>query len=219
MAAVKARVVGWDQIRGTCQRVGERRPTEMHFPADNGGPAHRDHEYMVPACWSHPTILSQHRQIFALMRIACRSKMTAQDRCIPRQLGRLFRCKLLCTPYSSAVRRLRTGPASHGPVGEPRPAGRPSAELNNSYVTGFPTPQQAVDIFRGEWSLAEIGGAKGKNVLELGPLEGGHTYMFHQAGAESIIAIEANTRAYLKCLIAKEIFGLEPGPIPLWRLP
>lgn len=105
----------------------------------------------------------------------------------------------------------------------------------DEYVKTFPTPQNAVDIFQGEWSSifpneeegpsaggsanlfeddriiwAEkiIGGFQGQKVLELGPLEGGHSYMLQRRGAASIRAIEANSRAFLKCLITKEIFQL-----------
>ena len=46
-------------------------------------------------------------------------------------------------------------------------------------------------------------------VLELGPLEGGHTYMFSQLGAREIVALEANGRAFLKCLVTKEVLGIE----------
>lgn len=46
-------------------------------------------------------------------------------------------------------------------------------------------------------------------VLELGPLEAGHTYMLEKMGARSIVAVEANSRAYLKCLIVKELFELK----------
>jgi 2-polyprenyl-3-methyl-5-hydroxy-6-metoxy-1,4-benzoquinol methylase len=53
-----------------------------------------------------------------------------------------------------------------------------------------------------------LGGVTGKAVLELGPLEAGHSYMLEKAGAGSVLAIEANTRAYLKCLTVKEIFNL-----------
>jgi hypothetical protein len=52
------------------------------------------------------------------------------------------------------------------------------------------------------------GGFAGRDVLELGPLEGGHSYLLDRLGAKSITAIEANARAYLKCLIAKETFGM-----------
>jgi SAM-dependent methyltransferase len=49
----------------------------------------------------------------------------------------------------------------------------------------------------------------GMSVLELGPLEGAHTWQLEQLGAERIVAIEANTEAYLKCLIMKEVLGLK----------
>ncbi|MGI9106620.1 MAG: class I SAM-dependent methyltransferase [Pyrinomonadaceae bacterium] len=45
-------------------------------------------------------------------------------------------------------------------------------------------------------------------MIELGPLEAGHTYMLEKRAARSILAIEANTRAYLKCLIVKEVLHL-----------
>jgi hypothetical protein len=47
----------------------------------------------------------------------------------------------------------------------------------------------------------------GAHVLELGPLEGGHTWLLEQQGAARITAIEANRRAYLKCLVMKEVVG------------
>ena len=58
----------------------------------------------------------------------------------------------------------------------------------------------------GEMGLA--GGFAGRDVLELGPLEGGHTFLIDRLGAKSITAIEASSRAYLKCLVAKETFGM-----------
>jgi len=111
------------------------------------------------------------------------------------------------------------------------------ARLNNildAYVSEAPSPQLAVDIFKGEWSsrfpppldfvragtiplfdddrirwaAEKLGGFQGRRVLELGPLEGGHTYMLHQLGAAEIVAVEANTRAYLKCLVVKNLFDL-----------
>ena len=51
-------------------------------------------------------------------------------------------------------------------------------------------------------------GSKISESLSLGRLRRGHTYMLESLGAESILAIEANKRAYLKCLIVKEILGL-----------
>jgi SAM-dependent methyltransferase len=47
----------------------------------------------------------------------------------------------------------------------------------------------------------------GATVLELGPLEASHTYMLERAGAR-VVAVESNSRAYLKCLIVKELVPL-----------
>ena len=44
-------------------------------------------------------------------------------------------------------------------------------------------------------------------MLELGPLEGGHTWLLEQRGAARITAIEANRRAFQKCLVLKEVVG------------
>jgi hypothetical protein len=60
-----------------------------------------------------------------------------------------------------------------------------------------------------KWFVDTIGTINNKTILELGPLEGGHTYMLEQLGASRIVAIEANTRAFLKCLIIKELLGLQ----------
>lgn len=107
-------------------------------------------------------------------------------------------------------------------------------EIIDYYVKSAPSVQNALDIFKGEWAsklpgelsllnagqsglfddsrvtwaVDQLGGVKGKHVLELGPLEAGHTYMLEKLGAASIVAVESSTRAYLKCLIVKEIAGL-----------
>lgn len=81
------------------------------------------------------------------------------------------------------------------------------AELKAGVTPLFDDPRitWAHDRFH-EMGLA--GGFTGRDVLELGPLEGGHTYRLDRLGAKSITAIEANARAYLKCLVAKEVFGM-----------
>ncbi len=93
------------------------------------------------------------------------------------------------------------------------------------YVSSPPSREAAFRIFDGQWSCSvpgyglgavpqfdddsirwleqQCGGFKGKRILELGSLEGGHTYMLSQAGAASITSIEANTNAFLKCLIVQ----------------
>lgn len=107
------------------------------------------------------------------------------------------------------------------------------APVSSHYVMTPPSAQNAVDIFSGEWSsqlpvdglvsgqvplfsdkrliwfIEEIGGVEGKSALELGPLEGGHSYLLERQGVGSVTAVEANRRAYMKCLITKEVLGLK----------
>lgn len=102
-----------------------------------------------------------------------------------------------------------------------------------SFVSSADANQNAVDIFKGEWASALPAGlgvragniplfedariqwlnqrvpVAGKKVLELGPLEGGHTWQLERLGAASILALEANTRAFLKCLIVKELLEIK----------
>jgi Protein of unknown function (DUF1698) len=105
----------------------------------------------------------------------------------------------------------------------------------DAYMTNAPSKQNVIDLFKGEWSSklpsefglstqpataglfedgrvdwAEqtFGSFRNWKVLELGPLEAGHSYMFQKRGASKIISIEANTRAFLKCLCIKEILEL-----------
>lgn len=99
----------------------------------------------------------------------------------------------------------------------------------DEYVTSMPSQENAIDLFKSEWSsqvpgfesghallfedpritalFERAGGMVGKRVLELGPLEGGHTFMLAQAGAGEIISLESNKRAFVKCLITKEVLG------------
>ena len=160
-----------------------------------------------------------------------------------RNLNKLF-ClvKDKLRPFSSlSVKMAGNDPASKSITSEKteRRSELSQIEVRNlvldQYIKSNPNPQNAVDIFKGEWAskfpepfsyleagssllfedprilwaAKQLGGVEGKNVLELGPLEGGHTYMLERLGAASILSIEANTRAYLKCLIAKEILGIK----------
>ncbi|MEG4232669.1 hypothetical protein QUA40_11235 [Microcoleus sp. Pol11C3] len=59
------------------------------------------------------------------------------------------------------------------------------------------------------WAIEQLKGVQSKHIIELVPLEAGHTYMLEKLGASSISAIEANSRAYLKCLIVKEVMKLQ----------
>ena len=51
-------------------------------------------------------------------------------------------------------------------------------------------------------------GVEGMDVLELGPLEGGHTWMLEQAGAKRIVAVEGNKTGFLKCLLVQRLLGM-----------
>lgn len=104
--------------------------------------------------------------------------------------------------------------------------------------TRAPGDQNALDILRGRWisdfsrlrpgltagnidlfdhdlpriaaqELGRRGHLRNIDVLELGPLEGAHSYQLEALGAKSVFAIEANPEAYLKCLITKEILHLQ----------
>ena len=101
----------------------------------------------------------------------------------------------------------------------------------DQYVDALPTAQNAVDSMPGwasifpshfglvagsvplfedgriVWLKEIFGDMMGRHVLELGPLEGGHTYMLDAAGA-IVDAVEANKSAFMRCLISKEITGM-----------
>lgn len=109
-------------------------------------------------------------------------------------------------------------------------------DILDAYMLSEPSNQNVLDIFQGEWSsqlpdhyqlstkpgtarLFEdhrvvwteqvFGDFSGWKILELGPLEGGHSYMFQERNADQIIAVEANTRAFLKCLCIKDVLNLD----------
>jgi hypothetical protein len=100
------------------------------------------------------------------------------------------------------------------------------------FVTDVPSPQTAIDaapsawasrlplpgvnsgeseLFadsRVDWGIEALGGVSEAKCVELGPLEGGHSYMLERAGAGGVTAVEANKDAYLKCLVVKELLGM-----------
>ncbi len=103
----------------------------------------------------------------------------------------------------------------------------------DQYVDTAPTAQNAIDAVPGwsrsilpligtagtdvhlhvdpriTWCLDQFGPATGRKILELGPLEGMHTYIVDQQQPEIIHAIEANRLSYLRCLITKELLDLK----------
>lgn len=103
--------------------------------------------------------------------------------------------------------------------------------VNDMYEIQVPSPENLVALFedqwvsalpgyasgdvglfeddRIQWAMDLAGGVAGKRVLELGPLEGAHSYMLHRGGAAQVTAIEANTLCYVKCLLVQQLFDLD----------
>ena len=105
------------------------------------------------------------------------------------------------------------------------------------FASDAPNTQATVDIFANQWITAvppELGvvagsvnhfdpevdprvswvesllpdGLSGMSVLELGPFEAYQTALLEQAGANPVLAVEGSETAFLKCLIVKELLGL-----------
>ncbi len=97
-----------------------------------------------------------------------------------------------------------------------------------------PSNQTLVDLFEGQWKTAfppelgiesdgmpyfedtrvawagaRIGGLEGKQVLELGPFEAYNTVHICREGPAEVVAVEANRINFLKCLVVKELFGID----------
>ncbi len=109
----------------------------------------------------------------------------------------------------------------------------PRPSVLDRYVGGVPSAANIAALFRDQWlsrlpAEMELPGGRaglfddarlhrllalidiaGQDVLELGPLEGGHTTHLLRAGAARVTAIEGNSLAFLKCLAVKEALGLE----------
>ena len=105
----------------------------------------------------------------------------------------------------------------------------------NNFEDRIPTLQNQLDIFEGSWScelpvevnassggwaktfldpkikwfIEKIGGVQGLRGLELGPLEGGHSWMLHSNEIKSLVSVESNKQAFLKCLIVKNILQMD----------
>lgn len=59
------------------------------------------------------------------------------------------------------------------------------------------------------WALEQFGSIEGKKILEVGPLEGMHTYMLNAMRPLRIDAVEANRLCFLRCLISREILSID----------
>ena len=133
------------------------------------------------------------------------------------------------------LRRLKLATSAIGRLGHARPTRDGTFE---QYDPSFPTNQNAIDLLPGwctalppeanvvagplgtfhdsriAWANECFGSLVGKRVLELGPLEGGHTIHLERLGAE-VLGIESNKIAFLRCLVVKEIVGLKHATFKL----
>jgi hypothetical protein len=94
------------------------------------------------------------------------------------------------------------------------PADQNAIDMLDGWTSAFPNGLEAgrLPLFadgRIEWGLNEFGPLEGKTVLEIGPLEGMHSYMINQRQPASLLSIEANRLCFLRCLVAKEILGMD----------
>lgn len=60
-----------------------------------------------------------------------------------------------------------------------------------------------------DWAIAQFGSIEGKTILEIGPLEGMHTYMLDRQRPMRIDSLEANQLCFLRCLVTKQILQLD----------
>lgn len=109
----------------------------------------------------------------------------------------------------------------------------PSEQVFDQYSREFPRHQNAVDALPGwnsafppeaglnagthplfadgriSWALSHAGSLENKKIIEVGPLEGMHTYMLNKHRPATIDAIEANKGCFLRCLVTKEVLGVD----------
>ncbi|MGY5806161.1 class I SAM-dependent methyltransferase [Rhizobium sp. LEGMi198b] len=124
-------------------------------------------------------------------------------------------------------------------------AGNSLEAIFDQYEQGKPDHQNAIDALPGwnsafpvalnlkagihhlyadgriDWALRSFGSIEGKTILEVGPLEGMHTYMLHRERPARIDAIEANRLCFLRCLVTRQILDINTasfllGDIQAW---
>jgi hypothetical protein len=60
-----------------------------------------------------------------------------------------------------------------------------------------------------EWALQTFGPIEDKTVLEVGPLEGMHTYRLNLGRPARLDAIEANRLCFLRCLVTDQVLNID----------
>lgn len=121
--------------------------------------------------------------------------------------------------------------------GRRRSAGRNGSsagtEIFDQYESGMPSHQQAVNLLAGWnsafppplklnagplglfadqrilWAIKRFGKLADKTILEIGPLEGMHTFMLNRERPRKIDSIEANRLNYLRCLVTSQALRLD----------
>jgi hypothetical protein len=111
---------------------------------------------------------------------------------------------------------------------------RPTQDFYDGiYIEKFPSHQNAIDIIpswnhgfpeeagvkagavklyqdgRIKWAIEQFGDLSDKRILELGPLEAAHTSILDRTNPRLIDAIEANKLAFMRCLVAKQIYEIK----------
>ncbi len=108
-----------------------------------------------------------------------------------------------------------------------------TTEVFNQYERSVPAHQNAIDALKGwnsafpkelgleagdhhlyaddriAWAIKTHGSIKNANILEVGPMEGMHTYMLNRQRPARIDAIEANRLCFLRCLVTRQILDID----------
>ena len=95
------------------------------------------------------------------------------------------------------------------------PSAQTAIDAVDGWVRGFPDRYGVragvgtlFDDARVHYAIEQFGSLAGRSVLEIGPLEAAHTVSLVEAGA-TVDAVEANKKAFLRCLVTKEITKLQ----------
>ncbi len=108
-----------------------------------------------------------------------------------------------------------------------------SEDFFDQYEARIPSDQNAIDALSGwnsafpldknlvagdhhlyadpriSWAVDQFGSLAGRDVLEVGPLEGMHTFILNGHAPAQLDAIEANRLCFLRCLVTKQILGID----------
>lgn len=108
-----------------------------------------------------------------------------------------------------------------------------TSDVFNQYERSPPAHQNAIDALKGwnsafpqelglkagehhlyaddriDWAMRTFGSIENANVLEIGPMEGMHTYMLNRQRPAKIDSIEANKLCFLRCLVSRQILDID----------